>query len=87
MWLAALARTDDRRRALSAIRLYPVGFFPIVGVGPRLREEGRLAAATGDIDRAIRVYRMYLDYRKDAEPSMQAERDSVRAAMGRLIRQ
>ena len=78
----------NRRRALSAIRLYSIGVRnAIFGVGLRLREEGRLAAAVGDVDRAIQAYRMYLDYRKDAEPSMQAERDSVRAALGRLIRQ
>lgn len=76
----------NRRRALSAIRLYPVGAFISAGIGRRLRDEGRLAAALGDVDRAIQAYRLYLDYRKDAEPSMQAERDSVRAAMARLVR-
>jgi TolB-like protein len=76
----------NRRRALSAIRLYPIGIFAVIGLGPRLREEGRLAASVGDIDRAIQAYRLYLEYRKDAEPALQPERDSVRAVMASLVR-
>ena len=74
----------NKRRALSAIRLYPIGM--ALGVGYRLREEGRLAAELGQVERAIEAYRMYLDLRKDAEPALHAERDSVRAAMARLVR-
>jgi len=71
---------------LSAIRLYPSTSSFGAGMGRRLREEGRLAAALGETDRAIEAYRRYLDYYKDAEPALVPQRDSVRAALGRLIR-
>lgn len=75
----------NRRRALSAIRVYTIG-----GPGAAaysLREEGRLAASLGQVDRALEAYRRYLDYRKDAEPPLVPQRDSVRLAMARLVRQ
>ena len=85
LWRIWLSQ-GNRERALSAIRLYPIGPFPPIGLAERLREEGRLAAELGQVDRAIQAYRMYLEYRKDAEPSMIPQRDSVRAAMQRLVR-
>jgi tetratricopeptide (TPR) repeat protein len=75
----------NRRRALSAIRLYPFGAQAYF-VAWRLREEGRLAAALGQVDRAIESYRRYLELRKNAEPSLVPQRDSVRVAMARLVR-
>ena len=50
------------------------------------REEGRLAALVGDTAAAIRAYRRYLDFRRDAEPSLIPQRDSVRAELARLER-
>lgn len=49
-----------------------------------LREEGRLAALTGDTAGAVRAYRHYLTLRPDPEPSLVPQRDSVRAELGRL---
>lgn len=77
----------NRRRALNALRAYPVGLRAARLIAFRLREEGRLAASLGHVDRALEAYRRYLDVRRDAEPLFHAERDSVRAAMARLVRQ
>jgi hypothetical protein len=49
-----------------------------------LREEGRLAALTGDRDGAIRAYRHYLILRSDPEPAVKAEVERVRAELARL---
>ena len=77
----------NRRRALAALRSYPIGLGTARLHAFRLREEGRLAASLGQVDRALEAYRRYLDARRDAEPLFHAERDSVRAAMARLVRQ
>ncbi|MFI5279384.1 MAG: hypothetical protein ACHQU1_02725 [Gemmatimonadales bacterium] len=75
----------NRRRALAALRMHPFALAPLA-VAFRLREEGRLAAALGQTDRAIEAYRLYLLMHQDAEPPYDAERDSVRAVMTRLVR-
>jgi hypothetical protein len=49
-----------------------------------LREEGRLAAATGDRAGAVRAYRHFLLLRADPEPSLRAEAADARAALARL---
>jgi len=49
------------------------------------REEGRLAALTGDRAGAIRAYQHYLALRSNPEPSVQPEVDDVRAQLARLI--
>lgn len=50
-----------------------------------LREEGRLAAITGDTVGAIKAYQDYLALRHDPEPSLRAQRDSVRMSLSRLL--
>ena len=50
------------------------------------REEGRLAALTGDTTGAIRAYRRYLALRSDAEPRFQAKVQQVRSALAALER-
>ncbi len=50
-----------------------------------LREEGRLAALTGDRAGAIRAYQHYLALRSDPEPSLKPEVDRVRAELARLV--
>ncbi len=50
------------------------------------RHEGRLAAQLGDTSGAVRAYRRYLAMRRDAEPVLHAQRDSVRAELARLER-
>ena len=48
------------------------------------RERGRLAALTGDTDRAIREYRFYIHLRASPEPALEAEVAEVRAALAVL---
>ena len=47
-------------------------------------ERGRLAALTGDTERAIREYTYYLTVRYDPEPALQAEVDEVRSALAAI---
>ena len=53
-------------------------------VGRFLRERGRLAALTGDTERAIREYELYLRLRYDPEPELEAEVEEVRRALAEL---
>ena len=76
----------ERRSALAAVRRRPYHWDP----GPFLlstflREEGRLAALTGDREGAVRAYRHYLILRSDPEPSVKPEVDQVRAELARLL--
>jgi hypothetical protein len=50
-----------------------------------LREEGHLAAATGDRAGAIRAYQRYLMLRYDPEPSVQPVVDQVRRDLAALL--
>jgi ATP/maltotriose-dependent transcriptional regulator MalT len=50
-----------------------------------LREQGRIWLAAGDTASALRSLRRYVALRGDAEPVMQAERDSARAQLARLV--
>ena len=52
-----------------------------------LREEGRLAALTGDRAGSIRAYRHYLALRSEAEPALQPEVRQVRAELEALERE
>jgi tetratricopeptide (TPR) repeat protein len=52
----------------------------------QLREEGRLAAMTGDTAGAIRAYRHYLALRSNPEPRLRADAQRVRAELERLDR-
>jgi tRNA A-37 threonylcarbamoyl transferase component Bud32 len=72
--------------ALRAIRRRAGGYvlLPMWYLSTYLREEGRLAALTGDIPGSIRAYRQYLALRPNPEPSAQAEIDEVRAELANL---
>ncbi len=76
----------DLARALAAVRRRPFfyGYDPSLPVS--LREEGRLAAATGDRAGALKAYRRYLLMRQDAEPSFRAHLDGIRREVARLER-
>jgi len=50
-----------------------------------LREEGRLAALTGDRERAILAYSHYLNLRSVPEPEVLPEVEAVRAELARLV--
>ncbi len=49
-----------------------------------IREEGRIAALMGDTATAIRAYRHYLAFRRQAQPSMRPGVDSIRATLALL---
>ncbi|MBI1967468.1 MAG: hypothetical protein HYS40_05725 [Gemmatimonadetes bacterium] len=76
----------DLPSALAAVRRRtPFQFLPLY-FSTYLREEGRLAALAGDTAGAIRAYWRYLDLRREAEPALIPQRDSVRTALARLER-
>jgi DNA-binding SARP family transcriptional activator len=70
----------------SALRVLRAGrwLFPPQYLSTYLRQEGRLAARTGDRDGAIRAYRHYLVLRSNPEAELRAEVDRVRAELARL---
>jgi tetratricopeptide (TPR) repeat protein len=75
----------DREAALTAIRRRNrIGLTPTMFLSTFLREEGRLAAAAGDRDGAIRAYSHYLAIRPDPEPAVQPEVERVRGELARL---
>ena len=77
-------RLDDPERALTSVRRrqYLRGWPRYLAT--YLREEGRLAAATGDREGAARAYRHYLAMRTSVAPPLRAEVDSVRAELAAL---
>ena len=81
----AWERLGEPARALSALQLdwWGLGFSRFLLV-PVLRREGALATAIGDTTRAIRAYRRYLAFRRDADPILRPQRDSVAAELARL---
>ncbi len=68
-----------RRRAGDAAKFQPY-------LSTFLREEGRLAALTGDTAGAIGAYRHLLMLRPDPEPEMRERTEKVRAELARLMR-
>ncbi len=79
-------RHGDLARALRAARR---GSGQLMGrpnyLSSFLREEGRLAARTGDRAGAIRAYQRYLMLRDDPEPSVRPEVDRVRSDLAALL--
>jgi hypothetical protein len=74
--------------ALAAIRRREVNYFPpyLWSLPAFLRQEGRLAALTGDTVGAIRAYDEYLALRTDPDPPLTPQRDSVIAERAVLAR-
>ncbi len=99
-WLLAAANLTAARlweaegdldRALVAVRRRPYITDVneprvLVGLSTMLREEGRLAAITGDTAGAITAYRRYLALRDDPEPAVTGEVAEVRTDLARLGR-
>jgi tetratricopeptide (TPR) repeat protein len=92
-WLAAnlvVARVaeaqGDLALALRAVRRRGAVFgeFPWY-LSTFLREEGRLAALTGDTAGAIRAYQHYLALRPNPEPEVKPEVERVREELARLV--
>jgi hypothetical protein len=78
----------DLTFALRAVRRRAGGYglLPMWYLSTFLREEGRLAALTGDTAGAIYAYKQYLALRPNPEPSAQSEIDHVRAELATLTR-
>jgi serine/threonine-protein kinase len=79
-------RNGDLAGALAAVRRRS-GWFMLwpAFMSTFLREEGRLAALTGDTAGAIKAYQHYLALRYDPEPAVKPEVDRVRAQLARLL--
>ncbi|HEX3275137.1 MAG TPA: serine/threonine-protein kinase [Gemmatimonadales bacterium] len=77
-------RQGDLRAALRAVRRRSYSYHLTDYLATHLREEGRLAALTGDRAGAIRAWRHYLALRSDAEPALRPGIDSVRAELAKL---
>jgi DNA-binding SARP family transcriptional activator len=75
----------EKAAALAAIRRGR-WYFPPENLTTYLREEGTLAAATGDTTAAIKAFNQYLVLRRKPEPGLRAQADSVRTALARLVR-
>jgi len=77
-------RQGDLRAALAAVRRRPYAYHLTDYLAPHLREEGRLAALTGDRSGAVRAYRHYLALRSDPEPAVRPAVEAVRAELAKL---
>jgi len=77
------AAHGDNQRALTAVRRrsYLSGAF----LSTALREEGRLAALTGDRAGAIRAYSQYLAMRPDPDPALRGQVAEVKAELAKLV--
>ena len=81
-------RHGDLSRALRAARRRSGGMMRRPNFQTTfLREEGRLAALTGDTAGAIRAYGNYLVFRYDPEPSVRPEVERVKRELAALLRQ
>jgi hypothetical protein len=79
-------RQGNVQAALSAVRRRSYSYHLTDYLAAHLREEGRLAAITGDRPGATRAYQHYLALRSDPEPALQPEVQAVRAELVKLRR-
>ena len=77
-------RQGDNRAALAAVRRRPYAYHLTDYLAAHLREEGRLAALTGDRPGAIRAYQHYLALRSNPEPALRPALEAVRAELAKL---
>ncbi len=77
-------RQGNIRAALSAVRRRGYSYHLTDYLATHLREEGRLAALSGDTSGAIRAYRHYLALRSDPEPALRTVVEAVRADLAKL---
>jgi len=88
----SLARMFERRNdpvhALAVVRRRPYvfGTWGVEGLSSLLREEGRLAAITGDTAGAIKAYSQYLRLREQPERALEPAVKEVRESLERLRR-
>ena len=77
-------RQGDLKAALVAVRRRGYAYHLTDYFAQHLREEGRLAALTGDRAGAIKAYRHYLALRSDPEPALRPAVEAVRAELAKL---
>jgi tetratricopeptide (TPR) repeat protein len=77
-------RQGDLPGALRALRRRSYSYHLTDYLAAHLREEGRLAALTGDKAGAVRAWRHYLVLRSDPEPALRPGVDSVRRELAKL---
>jgi tetratricopeptide (TPR) repeat protein len=83
---ARLFERDGRpERALRAVRRRAHQWQDFSFLSTVTREEGRLAALTGDKAGAIAAYQMYLRFRTNPEPGLVPERERIKAELARLM--
>jgi eukaryotic-like serine/threonine-protein kinase len=78
-------RDGKPERALRAVRRRAHQWQDYSFLSTVTREEGRLAALTGDKAGAIAAYQLYLRFRANPEPSLIPERDRIKAELARLL--
>jgi eukaryotic-like serine/threonine-protein kinase len=87
-WNLVIARLKeaqgDRQGALAATRRRLYYYAEPLFLSTYLREEGRLAALTGDRAGAIRAYQHFLALRSDPEAALESQVKQVRAELTRL---
>jgi tetratricopeptide (TPR) repeat protein len=88
-WNLVVARLKEARGdlqgALAATRRRIYFYAEPLFLSTYLREEGRLAALTGDRAGAIRAYQHYLALRSDPDPALKPEVTQVRAELAGLV--
>jgi serine/threonine-protein kinase len=77
-------RQGDLRAALAAVRRRSYAYHLSDYLAPHLREEGRLAALTGDTAGAVAAYRHYLALRSNPEPALRPRVEAIRAELAKL---
>jgi tetratricopeptide (TPR) repeat protein len=80
-----LESRGETSRALGALRRRRYFMGPAVYLSSYLRDEGRLAALTGDRDGAIRAYQHYLALRRQPESELRPQVDQVKAELAKLL--
>jgi hypothetical protein len=88
-WNLVLARLLEKQgnlpRALATVRRREYGLRTPPYLSTYLREEGRLAALTGDTAAAIKAYQHYLALRSNPEPVLKPEVERVRSELAGLM--
>lgn len=74
----------DNRAALAAVRRRSYAYHLTDYLTAHLREEGRLAALTGDRPGAIRAYQHYLALRSNPEPALRPAYEAVLSDLAKL---
>ena len=74
----------DLRAALAAVRRRSYAYHLTDYFTAHLRQEGRLAALTGDTTGAVAAYRQYLALLSDPEPALRPVVATIRAELAKL---